>query len=87
MDSKLKHCSMEENRMNVSNKTYNTVKWFVSVVLPATGVLVGSIGQACNWGNTDLAVTIITAVTTFLGSCMMMSSNSYHKELYENDGK
>lgn len=66
--------------MKMSDGAYNKVKWAVSVVLPALGVLVGSLGKAYGWGNTDLAVTTITAITTFLGVTMLYSTSQYNKE-------
>lgn len=63
--------------MQMTNKTYDKVKWIVSVVLPACGILVGALGKAYGWGNTDLAVTTISAVTAFLGSIFMVSSKNY----------
>lgn len=73
--------------MKFSNETYNVIKWFVSVVLPACGVLVGSLGKAYNWDGTDLAVTTIAAVTTFLGSVMLYSTAQYNKNGDDDDGQ
>lgn len=53
--------------MQLQSKTYDKLKWIVSVVLPAMGVLVGTLGKSYGWESTDIAVTTITAVTTFLG--------------------
>jgi len=66
--------------MKMSDETYKKVKWAVSVVLPALGVLVGSLGKAYGWANTDLAVITITAITTFLGATMLYSTAQYDKE-------
>lgn len=66
--------------MQLQSKTYDKLKWIVSVVLPAMGVLVGTLGKSYGWESTDIAVTTITAVTTFLGSCLMISSRNYNKD-------
>ncbi|MHC5226891.1 phage holin [Enterococcus sp. LJL99] len=66
--------------MKMSNETYNKVKWIVSIVLPATGVLVGSLGKTYGWEATDIAVTTIAAITTFLGATMLHSTAQYNKE-------
>lgn len=66
--------------MQLKSKTYDKLKWIVSVVLPAMGVLVGTLGKSYGWESTDIAVTTITAVTTFLGSCLMISSRNYNKD-------
>lgn len=66
--------------MKLKNETYDCLKWIISIVLPALTVLVQTIGQAVGWGGTDLTVTVLTAVTTFLGAVFMVSSNTYQKE-------
>lgn len=71
--------------MKMSNETYNKVKWFVSIFLPGFGALVGALGKAYGWGATDLAVTTIAAITTFLGSVMLYSTSQYNKD-GDNDG-
>lgn len=70
--------------MTFSDKTYKKIKWIVSVVLPATGVLIGSLGKAYGWEATDLAVTTIAGITTFLGSTMLYSTAQYNKEEQNN---
>lgn len=64
----------------MSDETYNKVKWFVSIFLPGFGVFVGTIGKAYGWGATDLAVTTIAAVTTFLGATMLYSTKKYNTD-------
>lgn len=71
--------------MKMSNETYNKVKWAVSVVLPALGVLIGTLGKSYGWENTDLAVTTLTAITAFLGATMLHSTSQYNKD-GDNDG-
>ncbi|OTN83676.1 hypothetical protein A5819_003103 [Enterococcus sp. 7E2_DIV0204] len=72
--------------MKMSDETYKKVKWAVSVVLPALGVLIGSLGKAYGWKSTDLAVITITAITTFLGATMLYSTNQYNKEGDDSNG-
>lgn len=66
--------------MTMSDKVYNKVKWVVTVVLPACGVFLGTVGTAINWQYTDLALTLLTAVTTLLGATMLHSTAQYNKE-------
>lgn len=66
--------------MKLNDKTYSIVKWTVATVLPALAVLVGVLGKAYGWGDTDLAVTTISAVTVFLGATMLHSTSEYNKE-------
>lgn len=68
-----------------SNKTYDIVKWVVLAVLPALSVLVGVLGKAYGWGDTDLAVTTLNAVTLFLGAVTGVSALNYNKK--EDDGE
>lgn len=68
-----------------SNKTYDIVKWVVLTVLPALSVLVGVLGKAYGWGDTDLAVTTLNAVTLFLGAVTGVSALNYNKK--EDDGE
>lgn len=63
-----------------SNKTYNIVKWVVLTVLPALSVLVGVLGKAYGWGDTDLAVITLNAVTVFLGAITGVSALNYNKK-------
>lgn len=69
----------------MSDETYKKVKWAVSVVLPALGVLIGTLGKTYGWENTDFAVTTITAITTFLGATMLYSTKQYNKEDDKNE--
>lgn len=66
--------------MSIDNKTYDILKYIALTVLPALAVLTGAVGQAVNWDQTALAVTIITAFDTFLGSLLKVSTNNYDKE-------
>ena len=67
--------------MQLSDKTYNIVKWFVSIFLPALATLIGTIGPALNWPHTELALTILGAFTVFLGATMLHSTAQYNKEV------
>lgn len=63
----------------MKNKTYDIFKWVAITVLPAAAVLVGTIGTATGWEHTGLTVVIITALDTFLGTVIGVSSNNYKK--------
>ena len=69
--------------MIMNNKYYDTLKWIVQVVLPSLGVFIGTVGISLGWDQTDLTITILTAVTAFLGSLLGISNHNYKKE----DGK
>lgn len=63
----------------INNKTYDYLKWIVLTVLPALAVLVSTIGKSLNWEYTEITVTILNAVTVFLGGSLGFSSVNYHK--------
>lgn len=67
----------------MTNKTYDVIKWVVLTVLPALSVLVGVLGKAYGWENTDLAVLTLNAVAAFLGAITGMSAASYNKQQKE----
>ena len=65
--------------MKLTNKTYDYLKWVVVVLLPALGTLIGTIGTALNWEHTQITLVIVTAVTTFLGVCIGISTANYNE--------
>lgn len=64
----------------MSNEVYDVLKWVALIFIPALATLVGAIGSAVGWDATGLTVTIITAVGTFIGACIGVSSKSYDEE-------
>ena len=55
------------------DKAYNILKWVGLVALPAVGTFVGTVGTACGWESTGIAVTVITATGTLVGSLIGVS--------------
>ena len=53
--------------MILRDKYYKIIKWGVLTVLPASSVLVATLGKAYGWQQTDMAVLTINAIATFLG--------------------
>lgn len=70
--------------MKIDNKTYNYLKWIVVVLLPSLGTLIGTVGTAFNWEYTQITLVIVTAVTTFLGALIGVSTISYNNT--QNNG-
>lgn len=64
----------------MSNKTYDILKWIVITVLPALLTLFGVIGATLDLNCTDTVITIGTAVITFLGTILGVSSVNYAKK-------
>ena len=63
----------------MSNKTYDILKWIVITVLPALLTLFGVIGATLDFSFTDTVITIGTAIITFLGTILGISSVNYNK--------
>ena len=61
----------------MSNKLYDVLKWIAIVFLPALTTLVGVILNSFNVGCTEIVLTIMTAVTTFLGAILGISNINY----------
>ncbi|HCS85288.1 MULTISPECIES: phage holin [Lactococcus] len=70
--------------MIMNDKTYNVIKWIVIIVLPAFSSLVGGLGKAYGWADTDLAVLTINAVTVFFGAVTGASALNYNKQQKED---
>lgn len=63
----------------MSNKVYDILKWIAIIVLPALSTLVASVGPLWGLSMTDEVAQTITAVGTFLGAILMVSSVQYKK--------
>ena len=63
----------------MSNKTYDKLKYIIQIILPALATFVGVIGLAVNWAPTELVVVILTATTTMLGTTLRISSHNYEQ--------
>lgn len=59
------------------NKVYDVLKWITLVFMPALITLVGVILNCLNIENTDIILTIMTAVETFMGSILGVSNITY----------
>lgn len=67
----------------MSNKVYDVLKWITLVFLPAATTLVGVILKTFNVECTDIVLTIMTAVTTFMGAVLGISNINYNKNKEE----
>ncbi|MDR1567690.1 MAG: phage holin [Streptococcaceae bacterium] len=63
----------------MKNETYDKLKWVAITLLPALATLVGAIGLSVKWEHVELAVFILTAFDTFLGTLLGISSVKYIK--------
>lgn len=65
--------------MKLNDKVYDILKWVAIIVLPALATLVKVVFAAWNIPYADPIATTITAVATFLGAILMVSSVQYNK--------
>lgn len=68
----------------MSNRLYDALKKIALVVLPATATFVFSLSSLFHWEWGEIAVGVITAVDTFLGALIGVSTAQYNKNK-END--
>ena len=66
--------------MKLSNKVYDTMKWLAIIVLPALATLYTALSAVWAWPYSEEVVTAITAVDTFLGAVLCISTATYNKE-------
>lgn len=65
--------------MKLSNKMYDTMKWVALYLLPALGTLYFALSGIWGLPYGEQIVGTITAVDTFLGVILGISSSQYKK--------
>lgn len=65
----------------MSDKLYNFLKWVALIALPAAATLVEAVTGIWKLPYGPQIATTITAVATFLGALLMVSSANYKKKL------
>lgn len=65
--------------MKMSDKTYNILKWIAQMLLPALGTLYFALASVWNLPYSEQIVGTITAVDTFLGVILGISTAQYNK--------
>lgn len=65
--------------MKISNKTYDTLKWIAMYLLPAAGTLYFALSGIWGLPYGEEVVGSITAVDTFLGVLLGISTAQYNK--------
>lgn len=61
----------------MSNKTYDTLKFIAQIVLPAIGTLYFALAGIWGLPYGEQIVGTITAIDTFLGAVLKISSDRY----------
>lgn len=65
--------------MKMSNKVYDVLKWIAMVALPAIGTLYFALAGIWGLPYAEQIVGTITAVDTFIGVVLGISSVQYNK--------
>ena len=52
--------------MSLNNKSYDMLKWFVLIVLPAVSVLVQGLGDLYGYSSSEVYVSTINLFTVFV---------------------
>ena len=63
----------------MDNKTYDRLKYFVLVIAPALIALTGVLLMSFDVDRTELILTVMAAVNTFLGTVLGISGIQYKK--------
>ena len=69
--------------MKMTNKTYDILKNIALYVLPALATLILTLGGIWGIPYAEAIAATITAIDTFLGAILGISSNNYAKEQKE----
>ena len=71
--------------MKMSDKLYDTLKWIAQVLIPALGTLYFALAGIWGFPYGEAIVGTLTAVDTFLGVLLGISTRNYYKQLLEED--
>lgn len=64
--------------MKLNNKVYDILKWILLILTPALTLLITTLGGLYNF-DTKIINGTISAVATFLGALIGVSSSNYNK--------
>ena len=64
----------------MSNKLYDILKWIAQILLPAIGTLYFALAGIWNFPYAEQIVGTITAIDTFLGVLLGISTINYNRE-------
>ena len=71
--------------MRMENKTYDILKYVAQILLPALGTLYFAVANIWGLPYGEQIVGTLTAVDAFLGVCLGISSDNYHKSIGDSD--
>ena len=64
----------------MNNKVYDILKWIAQILLPALGTLYFALAGIWNFPYAEAIVGTITAIDTFLGIILGISTIQYNKK-------
>lgn len=64
----------------MSNKTYDILKYFAQIILPAAGTLYFALAGIWGFPYGEQIVGTITAIDTFIGIVLGISSANYYEK-------
>lgn len=64
--------------MILNDKIYNVLKWGIITFIPAMILLISTLGTIYNF-DTEKVILTISAITTFLGTLLGISTVNYNK--------
>lgn len=67
--------------MQLSNRTYDILKWIDLIALPAIGTAYGALSQIWNLPFPDEIPATIMVICTLLGALLGVSSATYYKQV------
>ena len=74
-----------KNLIKMSNSAYDMLKWIAMYLLPAVGTLYFTLAGIWGFPNGEQVVGTITAIDTFLGIILGLSTASYNKESMKDE--
>jgi len=69
----------------LDNKTYDLLKWIAMIVLPALGTLYFALASIWGLPYGEQIVGTITAIDTFLGALLGVSTNNYNNKYVDSE--
>ena len=74
--------------MKLSNKTYDVLKFFCTVLAPALGTLIFAISKIWGWPPyAENIVGTLSAIAVFIGALIGISTMQYNKDQEKEDPK
>ena len=65
--------------MKLNDKVYDVLKWIALIVLPAIATLYATLGNIWGFPFVSEITATITAIDTFIGALLGLSTKAYNK--------